>query len=100
MENANVAYGNTMEDALNGELKMAEYFAGGHLRYVNGEWRDDDGNVVEIARIRNGVLAEHGNSVPVEDLIRLRDHIYQEDEISLSGLRKLNMLIRKYEVSQ
>lgn len=40
------------------------------------------------------------DAVPVADLIRLRDHIYQEDEISLSGLRKLNMLIRKYEVSE
>lgn len=40
------------------------------------------------------------DAVPVADLIRLRDHIYQEDEISLSGLRKLNMLIRKYEVNQ
>ena len=33
---------------------MAEYFAGGHLRFVNGEWRDDDGNVVEISRVRHG----------------------------------------------
>lgn len=40
------------------------------------------------------------DAVIVADLIRLRDHIYQEDEISLSGLRKLNMLIRKYEVSE
>lgn len=40
------------------------------------------------------------DAVTVTDLIRLRDHIYQEDEISLSGLRKLNMLIRKYEVSE
>lgn len=40
------------------------------------------------------------DAVTVADLIRLRDHIYQEDEISLSGLRKLNMLIRKYEVSE
>ena len=27
---------------------MAECFAGGHLRFVDGEWRDDNGNVVEI----------------------------------------------------
>lgn len=32
---------------------MAEYFAGGHLRFVNGEWRDDDGNVIEISRVRH-----------------------------------------------
>ena len=33
---------------------MTEYFAGGHLRFVNGEWRDDDGNVIEISRVRHG----------------------------------------------
>ena len=33
---------------------MAEYFAGGHLRFVNGEWRDDDGNAIEISRVRHG----------------------------------------------
>lgn len=27
---------------------MAECFAGGHLRFVDGEWRDDNGDVVEI----------------------------------------------------
>ena len=35
-------------------LTMAEYFAGGHLRFVNGEWRDDDGNLIEIACVRHG----------------------------------------------
>lgn len=34
--------------------EMAEYFAGGHLRFVNGKWRDDDGNVVEISRVKHG----------------------------------------------
>ena len=33
---------------------MAEYFAGGHLRFVNGEWRDDNGNAIEIYRVRHG----------------------------------------------
>ena len=33
---------------------MAEYFAGGHLRFVNGEWRDDNGNAIEISRVRHG----------------------------------------------
>ena len=26
---------------------MAEYFAGGHLRFVNGEWRDDNGDAID-----------------------------------------------------
>ena len=33
---------------------MAEYFAGGHLRFVNGEWRDDNGDAIEISRARHG----------------------------------------------
>ena len=33
---------------------MAEYFAGGHLRFVNGEWRDEDGNIIKISRVRHG----------------------------------------------
>ena len=33
---------------------MAEYFAGGHLRFVNSEWRDDSGNAIEISRMRHG----------------------------------------------
>lgn len=31
---------------------MAEYFAGGHLRFLNGEWRDDNGDVVYIKQIK------------------------------------------------
>ena len=33
---------------------MAEYFAGGHLRFVDGEWRDDDGNMIEVSKVRHG----------------------------------------------
>lgn len=35
-------------------LTMTEYFAGGHLRFVNGEWRDDNGDAIEIYRVRHG----------------------------------------------
>ena len=33
---------------------MAECFAGGHLRFVNGEWRDDNGDAIESSRVRHG----------------------------------------------
>lgn len=33
---------------------MAEYFAGGRLRFVNGEWRNDNGDIIEISRVRYG----------------------------------------------
>ena len=38
---------------------MAEYFAGGHLRFVSGEWRNDDGDIVEISRVRRGRWIYH-----------------------------------------
>ena len=37
---------------------MDEYFAGGHLRFVNGEWRDDNGDAIEISRVRHGRWVE------------------------------------------
>ena len=39
-------------------LTMADYFAGGHLRFVNGEWRDDNGDAIEISRVRHGKWVE------------------------------------------
>lgn len=30
---------------------MAEYFAGGHLRFLDGEWRDDNGDVINITKV-------------------------------------------------
>ena len=33
---------------------MAEYFAGGRLRFVDGEWRNDNGDIIEISRVRYG----------------------------------------------
>ena len=39
---------------------MAKYFAGGNLRFVNGEWRDNDGNFIEIDRVRHGRWIDKG----------------------------------------
>ena len=33
---------------------MADLFAGGHLRFINGEWRDDNGDPFEIAEVVHG----------------------------------------------
>ena len=46
---------------------MAEYFAGGHLRFVNGEWRDDNGNTIEISRVRHGQWVQVIVHVEFED---------------------------------
>lgn len=44
---------------------MAEYFAGGHLRFVNGEWRDDNGNVIEISRVQHGQWDDGDSYCPI-----------------------------------
>lgn len=44
---------------------MAEYFAGGHLRFVNGEWRDDNGDVIEISRVRHGRWTDGDTYCPI-----------------------------------
>ena len=38
---------------------MAEYFAGGHLRFLKGEWRDDNGDIVEIQEVKHGFWKEY-----------------------------------------
>ena len=46
---------------------MAKCFAGGHLRFVNGEWRDDNGDAIEISRVRHGeweiVVGSNGKEI-------------------------------------
>ena len=44
---------------------MAKCFAGDHLRFVNGEWRDDNGDAIEISRVRHGrwILEAHDERV-------------------------------------
>ena len=37
--------------AESGGLKMAEIFAGGHLRYQQGAWRDDNGDPVDCVEV-------------------------------------------------
>lgn len=44
---------------------MAEYFAGGHLRFVNGEWRDDNGDAIEISHVRHGRWTDGDQYCPI-----------------------------------
>lgn len=37
------------------------------------------------------------DAVPVSELLALRDNLYEDDLITMRGLRNLNMLIAKYE---
>lgn len=47
---------------------MAECFAGGHLRFLDGEWRDDNGDIVEIEPVVHAYwqpydVAENGSTL-------------------------------------
>ena len=33
---------------------MAKYFAGGHLRFLEGAWRDDNGDPVDVVEVKHG----------------------------------------------
>ena len=37
-------------------------------------------------------------AVPIEELKHLRDELYEQDLISMEGLKQLNMLIGKYTI--
>ena len=39
-------------------------------------------------------------AVPIEELKHLRDELYEQDLISMEGLKQLNMLIGKYTIHQ
>lgn len=39
-------------------------------------------------------------AVPIEELEHLRDELYEQDLISMEGLKQLNMLIGKYTIHQ
>lgn len=40
------------------------------------------------------------DAVPIEELKHLRDELYEQDLISMDGLKQLNMLIGKYTIHQ
>ena len=39
-------------------------------------------------------------AVPIEELNHLRDELYEQDLISMEGLKQLNMLIGKYTIHE
>lgn len=62
---------------------MAEYFAGGHLRFVNGEWRDDDGNLIEIACVRHGRWIYHDDDLFPADSTQECSYCHEEEYMTL-----------------
>lgn len=39
-------------------------------------------------------------AVPIEELVHLRDKLYEQDLISMEGLKQLNILIGNYTIHQ
>lgn len=62
---------------------MAEYFAGGHLRFVNGEWRNDDGNIVEISRVRHGHWIYHLDDLFPNESTQECSYCHEEERLTL-----------------
>ena len=58
---------------------MAEYFAVGHLRFVNGEWRNDDVNIVEISRAEEQLIKEL-SAIDSVKVVRCKDCKYHHWE--------------------
>ena len=51
---------------------MADFFAGGYLRFLEGEWRDEDGDVVDVAEVKHGRYDDDyctvcGAAIPTDD---------------------------------
>lgn len=53
-----------------------------------------DNICIDIADIEKAPTIE---AVPVYELLSLRDNLYEDNLITMRGLRDLNMLIAKYE---
>jgi hypothetical protein len=42
---------------------MTRYFAGGHLRFIDGSWRDDKGDVVNVEKVVYCVNCKHSKPI-------------------------------------
>ena len=66
---------------------MAEYFAGGHLRFVEGEWRDDNGDVVYIKELQKGQWETvHGVLTPCGDPLKRCSFCRSRESEHLDGI--------------
>ena len=58
-------------------------------KYIRGEIHfDDESDMVDKCPTIN--------AVPIEELEHLRNELYEQDLISMEGLKQLNTLIKKY----
>ena len=62
-------------------------------KYIRGEIHFDD----EFDMVDKCSTIE---AVPIEELTHLRDELYEQDLISMEGLKQLNILIGEYTIHQ
>lgn len=62
-------------------------------KYIRGEIHFD----YECDMIDKCPIVE---AVPIEELKHVRDELYEQDLISMEGLKQLNILIGKYKIHQ
>ena len=62
-------------------------------KYIRGEIHFDD----EFDMVDKCSTIE---AVPIEELNHLRDELYEQDLISMEGLKQLNILIGEYTIHQ
>ena len=63
----------------------------------NREYRKEKGTIQDaIKMISYPEYTPSADVAPIETLERLRDELYEQDLITMEGLRKLNTLIWKY----
>ena len=62
-------------------------------KYIRGEIHFDD----EFDMVDKCSTIE---AVPIEELNHLRDELYEQDLISMEGLKQLNILIGKYTIHE
>lgn len=62
-------------------------------KYIRGEIHFDD----EFDMVDKCSTVE---AVPIEELNHLRDELYEQDLISMEGLKQLNILIGEYTIHQ
>ena len=62
-------------------------------KYIRGEIHFDD----EFDMVDKCSTIE---AVPIEELNHLRDELYEQDLISMEGLKQLNILIGQYTIHQ
>ena len=71
---------------------MAELFGGGYLRFLEGEWRDENGDVVECAEVKHGEWVVEAFPIDSDDVVIIPYKEHQHNEPFCSICHKYALL--------